>query len=509
MAKYETRNASPASSDVVFAFVNLSRDAVQSGTFDVAQDVDNDGVNDYGIESGRKYNVKNIAAHLGQSPTRRDVFLWGAGLTGEEILSDGIYVGMSAIPGSDAGAWAAAPYEALYLKLYDTTAPAAVSGGVSTSLEGSYAIADSVTFSWSAVAPDAEGIVPKYRVNVALNNGTPTSTVIEGTSYTVSAAADTKVDFTVEAVNPEDTTSASAPTETKTFYLLTAGGDYNGDGINNQTEINNGSNPLVGKTQATVTLGSLLQAYTGTARSATAITAPSGLTVDFTYDGSASAPTNPGTYAVTGTINDATYAGTANGTLIIHGPTPMADSLLKYNNTDEIRVSASELLANDMRVTTNGAVLTNSGLTLVSVTSGPTGTASKRGDMITFTPTEASPETFTYSVTDGTSTNTGTVTVTFSEDGTNPSVVFELQMIGRGEAAYDGTDTTITHSFIAVPNQTIAVEYKGELSEPAWSLGGVTNSGVSGSFTVDFSKPGNHATDWNGSMFFRGYLTNQ
>jgi subtilisin family serine protease len=504
VAKYETRNASPASSDVVFGFVNLNRDAAQNETFNVAQDVDSNGVNDYGIKTGRKYNVKNIAAHLGQSPTRRDVFLWGAGLTGDEILSDGIYVALNAIPGSDAGAWSAAPYEALYLKLYDTTAPAAVSGGVSTSLEGSYAIAGSVTFSWSAVAPDVEGIVPKYRVNVALNNGPPTSRVVDGTSYAVSATADTKVDFTVEAVNPEDTTSASAATETKTFYLLTADGDYNGDGVNNAED----ENPIFGKAPATVTLSDLVQAYTGAARSVTATTTPPGLTVNITYDGSATAPTEPGSYAVVATISSETYAGTANGTLTIHGPVPVADALLKYNNTDEIRVSSAELLANDTRVTTNGTVLTNSGLTLLSVANGPTGTATKRGDMITFAPTEATPETFTYAVTDGTSTNTGTVTVTFSDTNTNAPVVFSLQLAGMGDAAYDGTTTTVSHSFIAVPNQTIAVEYKGELSEPAWSAAGAKNSGASGSFTVDFSKVGNHVTDWNGSMFFRGYLTN-
>lgn len=504
IGKFETLNGSPASNDVVFGFVNLNRNAGRSNTFDVNIDSDSNGVNDFGIKANRTYNVKNIAAHLGQATERRNALLWGAGLTGGNILSNGIFVGLNAIPGSSSGAWTAAPYEAKYLKLYDTTAPAAVSSGVSTSLAGSYAVAGSVTFNWSAVSPDAEGIVPKYRVNIIRNNGVPTSTVIEGTSHTVTTTADTKIDFTVQAVNPEDTSSASAPTDTKTFYLLTAGGDYDGDGQNNTDD----GNPIVGNTPATVTLSNLVQAYTGTARSVTATTDPPGITVNITYSGSATAPTNPGTYAVVATISSQTYAGTANGTLVIHGPVPVADSLFKYNNTDQIRVSSAELLANDTRVSTNGTVLTNSGLTLVSVSSGPTGTATRRGDMITFTPTAATPETFTYAVTDGTSTNSGTVTVTFSDTNTNAPVVFNLQLVGTGDAAYNGTNTAITHSFIAVPNQSIAVEYKGELNEPSWSSAGTKNSGASGSFTVDFSKVGNHVTDWNGSMFFRGYLTN-
>ncbi|MFM8718182.1 MAG: hypothetical protein ACKOFH_01425, partial [Chthoniobacterales bacterium] len=126
IGKFETLNGSPANKDVVFGFVNLNRNGGQSNTFDINIDSDSNGVNDFGIKSNRKYNVKNIAAHLGQSAGRRDTLLWGAGLTGGNILSNGIYVGMNAIPGSSSGAWTAAPYEALYLKLYDTTAPGAV-----------------------------------------------------------------------------------------------------------------------------------------------------------------------------------------------------------------------------------------------------------------------------------------------------------------------------------------------------------------------------------------------
>jgi hypothetical protein len=465
-------------------------------------------VNDFGIKANRTYNVKNIAAHLGQTAGRRDTLLWGAGLTGGNILSNGIFVGLNAIPGSDAGAWTAAPYEAKYLKLYDTTAPAAVGGSVSNSLSnGSYAITNQATFNWAAVAADSEGIVPQYKVNVSVNGAPATNTVIASNSFTyTAAAADTKVELTVQAVNPTDNNSASAATTTNTAYLLTASGDYNGDGINNQTEINNGSNPLVGKTQATVTLGGLLQAYTGTARSATATTAPPGLTVNFTYNGSATAPTNPGTYAVTGTISDAAYAGTASGILVVHGPTPAADSVTKTNNTTQHRYSFAALLANDTRVTTNGTVLTNSGLSVVGATAGAGNSVSTNSSFIFLTPSTNSVDTFTYRVTDGTSTNTATVTVTLAVD---TNVVYStLQLIGSGFASFDGVNTTITNFFIGVPNQTYGIEYKGELTNAVWDSAGPTNSGPSGSFGVHFQKSGNHAVDWNGSMFFRGYLTN-
>ncbi len=73
----------------------------------------------------------------------------------------------------------------------------------------------------------------------------------------------------------------------------------------------------VNKAAGNIVLGGLAQAYTGTARTATATTTPSGLTVDFTYDGGATAPINVGTYVVVGTINSQNYSGSANGNLVI------------------------------------------------------------------------------------------------------------------------------------------------------------------------------------------------
>lgn len=71
----------------------------------------------------------------------------------------------------------------------------------------------------------------------------------------------------------------------------------------------------IAKAAATVTLTGLTQTYDGTARVVGATTNPSGLTVNFTYAGSGTAPTAAGTYAIVGTINDATYQGVASGTL--------------------------------------------------------------------------------------------------------------------------------------------------------------------------------------------------
>jgi hypothetical protein len=73
----------------------------------------------------------------------------------------------------------------------------------------------------------------------------------------------------------------------------------------------------IAKAPATIALGNLSSTYDGSAKSASATTDPAGLAVNVTYDGSPTPPINAGSYAVVATINDAHYAGTASGTLVI------------------------------------------------------------------------------------------------------------------------------------------------------------------------------------------------
>ena len=73
----------------------------------------------------------------------------------------------------------------------------------------------------------------------------------------------------------------------------------------------------VNSSAATITLGDLNQAYTGSPLTVTATTNPANLAVSITYNGSTTAPTYPGTYAVVATITDPSHTGTASGTLVI------------------------------------------------------------------------------------------------------------------------------------------------------------------------------------------------
>lgn len=78
----------------------------------------------------------------------------------------------------------------------------------------------------------------------------------------------------------------------------------------------------VAKAAAFITLNNLTQTYDGTAKSVSATTIPSGLTVTFTYNGQNAAPANAGPYTVVATVNDANYAGGATNQLrvAIAGP---------------------------------------------------------------------------------------------------------------------------------------------------------------------------------------------
>jgi hypothetical protein len=201
VAKYEEANASPATKDVVFGFVNLDRTSVRQNTFGIPS-----GLGTLlGIKANRTYNVRNIAAYLGPNgeyATRRDSLLWeAAGRTGASILADGIFIGMKSVPSTD-DAWGTAPFEAQYLKLYDVTAPPVV--GSAPSVTPPYTVPNSTTkftangtttVSWSAVT-DPEGLTPTYRVTAS--NGS----IVETTSTSVSFPGLTPGTYTDSILSP-------------------------------------------------------------------------------------------------------------------------------------------------------------------------------------------------------------------------------------------------------------------------------------------------------------------
>ncbi len=220
----------------------------------------------------------------------------------------------------------------------------------------------------------------------------------------------------------------------------------------------------------------------------------------FTSDGVTSvAPSAVGLYLATAMAGP-DYLGTAQQDFVISGPIAMTDSLTKPANHARMSILVSELLANDSRLLADGTI-TSGGLTVTGISAGAgnrvfLGSGGDAG-WILFIPSTAPSDSFSYLLSDGTSTVTGAVTV--SALGFTPA--FTLQMNKRGTAVFDGTNTTSTFDFVAVPGQFYQIEYSSDLTQ--WIPAGSVASGATGSFSVNLSRAGDFAAVWNNSLFFR------
>jgi DNA/RNA endonuclease G (NUC1) len=134
-----------------------------------------------------------------------------------------------------------------------------------------------------------------------------------------------------------------------------------------------GGTLVIGKATAGVTLGGLNATYSGAPHAVTATTAPAGLTVTFTYDGSATAPTNAGSYAVVGTVVDSNYVGSATGTLVIDKATAgvaLAHLQQTYDGSAKVATVATTPAGLTVTVTYDGGSTapTNAGSYAVAAT---------------------------------------------------------------------------------------------------------------------------------------------
>ncbi|MGM0594610.1 MAG: MBG domain-containing protein, partial [Pseudomonadota bacterium] len=104
--------------------------------------------------------------------------------------------------------------------------------------------------------------------------------------------------------------AATAPTAAGSYDVLATVNDpnYQGEAAGVLT---------ISKAAASVTLSQLQATYDGSPKPAGAATDPAGLAVSLTYDGSATAPTDAGSYDVVATVTDPNYQGEATGVLNI------------------------------------------------------------------------------------------------------------------------------------------------------------------------------------------------
>jgi hypothetical protein len=123
--------------------------------------------------------------------------------------------------------------------------------------------------------------------------------------------------------------SATVPVNVGTYSVVATINDANYEGSGASTfEIEKANADIVVTDKDVV--------YDGTEKPVTITTTPEGLSVDVTYDGSATVPADAGTYVIVATINDPNYEGTLTDTLKIAKASPVitvSDNDVVYDGT--------------------------------------------------------------------------------------------------------------------------------------------------------------------------------
>lgn len=142
---------------------------------------------------------------------------------------------------------------------------------------------------------------------------------------------------------------------------------------------------FVNKATAKVSLTGLAHTYDGAAKSAGALTDPKGLTVVFTYDNNAEAPTKAGTYTVAGAVQDMNYEGRTEGSMTIaKAPQSITFDALAARTYGDMPFALSSTVSSSLTATyesSNAAIATISGSEVTVVGAGMTEiTAYQAGD---------------------------------------------------------------------------------------------------------------------------------
>lgn len=356
---------------------------------------------------------------------------------------------------------------------------------IQTTPAWAFTVKDAQTITFGALAAVTYGDAPfaltataSSGLTVTFASSNPAVATVDGNTVTIVGAGST----TITASQAGDATYAAATPVGRTLTVnaaALAGGDIS------LTPVGDGSFTASGPAGSTFSIG-----YSG--RTANGITT--------TYS-SATAPTAAGYYTATATATG-NYTGSSSSNFFVTGPIAADDEVSKIAAETAIVIEGSSLLANDRRIDADGNVQSG-GLSITGATAGAGNAAQLDGSDVLFEVLSgASPWTFTYTLTDTVANKTASATVTVGDGATEQP--FSLQIVRIGTATFNGTNTSVTHDFIGVPNQTYFIEYSTDLA--TWTSVGNQSTGASGSFSVTIARAGNVASAWNSAMFFRARL---
>jgi hypothetical protein len=169
-----------------------------------------------------------------------------------------------------------------------------------------------------------------------------------------------------------DATGTYASANAGTGIAVTiAGLALSGTDATNYTLTQPAATGTITKASTFVKLDNLAQTYTGAPRIVGVTTTPAGLAYGVTYNGSATAPTAAGTYAVAVTVNDLNFQGGASDTLTVAKATqtvtfPAPAGTLTVGTPITLNATASSGLAMTFSIVSGNATLSGSSLTLAS-----------------------------------------------------------------------------------------------------------------------------------------------
>jgi hypothetical protein len=228
--------------------------------------------------------------------------------------------------------------------------------------------------------------------------------------------------------------------------------------------------------------------------------ASSGLTVSFTSSSSLVATVSGNTVTITGP-GEATITAEQAGNGNYEAATPelrvltVQDVDLPIAEADAktaapiagepVKYAVAELLSND-RPSANLSDTRSLSITAVSATSARGGTVSRKGVWVIYTPNQAAvtnrSDSFTYTLSNGVKTATGTVTVNL---GSMPDFTLEIEIESMVDRAGGGKTVT----FAVAPSKTFEVWATSDLNGP-WSPLGTMTSLSDGRLVVDDPEAG-------------------
>jgi hypothetical protein len=225
-------------------------------------------------------------------------------------------------------------------------------------------LAGETPFYFAAACYDEEGAQSGYSTEIAYTTPGAAAFAFSNLTQTYSGMPESVTVTTSPADLPVTVTyngNTTAPVNAGAYAVVATAIDSNYVGSATNTLV-------ISPEPVTVTLSGLAATCNGGAQAVTVTTSPPGLAVATTYNGSAAAPANIGSYAVAAIISDSNYTGSASGMLVI-SPATAALTVLA-NPTGAGSVTGGGLFDAGSLVAVTAA--TNSGYAFLSWTANGT-----------------------------------------------------------------------------------------------------------------------------------------